>query len=316
MADMASQWPMMLATLLTGMAGWLLVAACVHLAAPGASVRARVRPPQALAIALAIAGLVAGVVVQGVMLGSVGTLFQLLSRPGSRYFSLMISLIAALVMAIAVAVASAQGAGSTAMRVLAALGALAGVAVAVTCGFVFLPSTFTAWNTPLLAVAVCGCSAAGGASLYLLLVGALSKPDGAPLAPTGAAAPPHGRAGQAAAPRRRPLRVRLALPIAVTALLCAVALACTLPFLAVTGTRRGDSSAAWLAVCVAGMAGALACAVVAWLARSHKGACVALALVATALGILAAVALRMYMGDFATSAFTQVSSMSSPAGRL
>jgi predicted membrane protein len=64
------------------------------------------------------------------------------------------------------------------------------------------------------------------------------------------------------------------------------------------------------------MAGALACAVVAWLARSHKGACVALALVATALGILAAVALRMYMGDFATSAFTQVSSMSSPAGRL
>lgn len=320
---MASQWPLMVATLLTGMAGWLIVAACARMLAPGKHVRVRVRPPQVLALALAIAGIAGGIAVEGVALGSASALFQLLARPGSHMFYLMVSMLVALAVSIVALVASSRGVSSGVMRTLGVLGILAGIMVAVSGGYVFIPSTFTAWNTPLLPLALAGSSATLGGALYLVLEVALSKPDAAPASVSSVSASNENLSSEVAAtssgaarPSRRPLRVRLLVPCALTVVLCIVGVACTIPFLAVTGTKQGDTSALMLALCLVGLVGAAALAAAAFFARGHKGACLALALLAAALGVLAVVALRFYLSDFAVNAFTQVSSLTSPAGRL
>ena len=75
---MGTQWPLMVASLVSGIGGWAFAAACAHLLAAGRGVRVRVCSPHLVACALAACGCVAAVVVEGVSLGSVGALFQLL----------------------------------------------------------------------------------------------------------------------------------------------------------------------------------------------------------------------------------------------
>ena len=149
---MSAQWPLLIVALLTGVGGWLLAAACGHVLAGGAGARVRPRTPHVVALLAVVVLMVAAVVVQGVALGRASALFQLLARPGSSTFAPGVATIACLVLAVAVVVAGRRGVGDAPMRVLAALGCVAGVALAVTGAASFLPSSFPAWNTPLLPV--------------------------------------------------------------------------------------------------------------------------------------------------------------------
>ena len=298
---MGTQWVLMVASLVSGVGGWAFAAACAHLLAAGRGVRVRVCSPHLVACALAACGCVAAVVVEGVSLGSASALFQLLSRPGSSLFAFMASLVCLVVACVVLVAAASRGAGSRALRVLAALGAACGLAVAACGGAAFLPSSYAAWNTPLLPVAVALTEAAGGCGAYALACCALAAPE-APAPASGSGAP--------AAPR--PLRVRLAAPWACALAGCALAAAGACAYVGVTGLAAAGS-AAWGVGALVCALGSLACAAAGFALRGRRRAGLVLAALACVLGLACALCLRMYLGAFAVKRFNLVSS---PLGRL
>ena len=301
---MGTQWPLMVASLVSGMGGWAFATACAHLLAAGRGVRVRVCSPHLVACALAIAGCAAAVVVEGVSLGSVGALFQLLSRPGSSLFAFMASLACLVCACAGLLGAAARGAGSAALRVLAVLGAACGLAVAAFGGVAFLPSSYAAWNTPLLPAAVALTEAAGACSAYALACCALAAPEGADA--------PASAAGACPPALPRPLAVRLTPPWACALAGCALAAAGACAYVGVTGFAPAGA-VAWGAGTLACGLGSLACAGAGFALRGRRRAGFVLAALACVLGLACALCLRMYLGAFAVKRFNLVSS---PLGRL
>ncbi|MBM6998697.1 hypothetical protein I3I95_00880 [bacterium] len=287
---MSAQWPLLIVALLTGVGGWLLAAACGHVLAGGAGARVRPRTPHVVALLAVVVLMVAAAVVQGVALGRASALFQLLARPGSSTFAPGVATIACLVLAAAVVVAGRRGVGDAPMRVLAAFGCVAGVALAVTGAASFLPSSFPAWNTPLLPLVLCGTEAAAGTAAFdaLALLAGKPRANGRGLGLAGAFAIVGGALGLAGAVAY----------VAVTGL---------------AGTSGGGLAAPMGVATIALAACALACAVAAWALRGRRRVAGALAVIATLLGLAACVTLRLYLGDFAVRKFNLVSS---PLGRL
>lgn len=299
---MGTQWALMAASLVSGIGGWAAACACAHLLAAGCGVRVRVCSPHLVGLCLGVVGCLAAVVVEGVSLGSVSVLFQLLSRPGSSLFAFMASMLALVLACVVLCVSAARGASSKALRVLAVLGCACGVAVAACGGAAYLPSSYAAWNTPLLPVAVAAGEAAAGCGAYALACCLLARDE----------VPAARPAGEDAAPAARPLRIRLAASWAFALVGCALAAAGTIAYVATTGFSAAGSLAWGVGALACGLAG-VACAVAGFVLRANRRLGVVLAALALVLGLACALCLRMYLGTYAVKRFNLVSS---PLGRL
>lgn len=160
---MAIQYSLVVFTVLTGIAGWLFACVAVN------SFIGKTRKVDSIAAIVALVLLVVGGLASVTHLSHPDRILGALGHPTSGIF--VEALLTGLAIVFIVAYIFLAKRNNTAGKLLAVLGAAAGVALSFMAGLSYVMSSIPAWNTVMLPVAYCSTAALVGIGFYLALAG-------------------------------------------------------------------------------------------------------------------------------------------------
>ena len=160
---MAIQWSLVVFTVLTGTAGWMLVCAAID------AVRGKNQSRSFLVVAIALALLIVGGLASVTHLSHPDRMLAALSHPTSGIFveAVLVGIIA--VLSVAALVADRRGAVA-AHKVLVMLAAVFGVVISFMAGESYLMAATSTWNSQLLPTGYALTAVPAGVAVYVAIV--------------------------------------------------------------------------------------------------------------------------------------------------